>query len=397
MITNGFYYVAFLMLVAGGLVALQKYTKWKIFEYVPALVMIYIVNMVFCTIGLFDLSDGSAVNAAYSGVLNPLLYAMIFVLLLQCDFRRLIKLGGRMLTIFLAGTVTIGLGFIIGYPIFMHLIGGGELTWGAVSALYASWVAGTGAMISVGAALGANEGAFACALAVDTVVYTAWVAFMLFLVRYTDKWNKFTKADTSKLDAIADVANAQVEETKTARPTGGDWMILVGIALAVSAVAQWLGGELNVVFASLGLGKSTYVALIVTVVGLICAMTPLGKLPAIGELSTVLMYAVVSLMASTASLTDLVSAPMWLVFGVFILAVHAVLMILLSKIFHWDLAMVATSSVANVGGVVSAPVVSAAFKPSFAGIGVLMGVLGAALGNLCGLGISVILRMIAGC
>ena len=167
--------------------------------------------------------------------------------------------------------------------------------------------------------------------------------------------------------------------------------------LAVSAVAQWLGGELNVVFASLGLGKSTYVALIVTVVGLICAMTPLGKLPAIGELSTVLMYAVVSLMASTASLTDLVSAPMWLVFGVFILAVHAVLMLLLSKIFHWDLAMVATSSVANVGGVVSAPVVSAAFKPSFAGIGVLMGVLGAALGNLCGLGISVILRMIAGC
>ena len=48
-ITNGFTYIAFLMFLAGGLLALEKYTKWKVFNVVPALVLIYVLNMIFCT------------------------------------------------------------------------------------------------------------------------------------------------------------------------------------------------------------------------------------------------------------------------------------------------------------------------------------------------------------
>ena len=33
-ITNGFTYIAFLMFLAGGLLALEKYTKWKVFNVV---------------------------------------------------------------------------------------------------------------------------------------------------------------------------------------------------------------------------------------------------------------------------------------------------------------------------------------------------------------------------
>ena len=34
-ITNGFTFIAFLMFVAGGLLALEKYAKLKIFNWVP--------------------------------------------------------------------------------------------------------------------------------------------------------------------------------------------------------------------------------------------------------------------------------------------------------------------------------------------------------------------------
>ena len=34
-IQNGFTFIAFLMFVAGGLLALEKYAKWKIFNYMP--------------------------------------------------------------------------------------------------------------------------------------------------------------------------------------------------------------------------------------------------------------------------------------------------------------------------------------------------------------------------
>ena len=140
--------------------------------------------------------------------------------------------------------------------------------------------------------------------------------------------------------------------------------------------------------------KGTMTTVFVTVLGLLCALSPLGKLPAVEELSNVYLYAVVSLLASTASLTDLVSAPLWIVAGLVVLIIHIVIMFLLSKLFHWDCCMVSTASLANIGGSASAPIVASAYNSSYAGIGVLMGVMGAALGNFCGLACGYIMQML---
>ena len=391
-ITNGFTYIAFLMCLAGYLLLLEKYSKWRIFNVVPALVFIYILNMAFCTMGLFD---SEACSKAYSVLKNNLLYAMIFVMLLRCDFRKLAKLGGRMVAIFLACSLTLFIGFVVGYPIFKSSLG--TDVWGAVAALYASWVGGSANMAAMQAALPVDAGAYSCALALDTVCYSVWIALLLLMVRYSSKWDNATKADTSKLQEIADIAAKEVEkEKKTA--SAADWVFLIGLSLMVSALSQMVGGYLQNAFASIGLevfDKGTMTTVFVTVLGLVCALTPLGKLPAVEELSTIYLYAVVSLLASTASVVDLLTAPMWIVYGLFILVIHVVLMFVLSKIFHWDLCMVSTASLANIGGSASAPIVASAYNPSYAGIGVLMGVLGAAIGNFCGIGIGQILKMMS--
>ena len=389
-ITNGFTYLAVLMFIAGGLLALQKYAKWKVFNVVPPLVWIYVLNMIFCTAGLYS-SD--ACSAAYSALKNNILYAMIFVMLLRCDFRTLAKLSGRMIAIFLGCSFTIGIGFIIGYPIFKGFLGAD--TWGATAALYASWVGGSANMAAMQDALPVDAGAYGCALALDTVCYSLWIALLLLMVRYSNKWDNAVKADTSKLKAVAEAANAEVAKEKQ-HASYADWIFLIGISLAVSALAQWVGAAMQGGLSGAGLAmfdKGTCTTVFVTVLGLICAMTPLGKLPAVEELSNVYLYAVVSLLASVATLTDLVSAPMWVVFGIFVLIVHVVLMFLLSKVFHWDLCMCSTASVANIGGSASAPIIACAYHESYAGIGVLMGVLGAALGNFFGLGMGAILHL----
>ncbi len=394
-ITNGFTYIAFLMFLAGGLLALEKYTKWKVFNVIPPLVWLYVLNMVFCTLGLYN-SDG--VSAAYSALKNNLLYAMIFVMLLRCDFRKLAKLGGRMIAIFLGCSLTLAIGFFVGYPLFMNMLGGGQKTWAAVSALYASWVGGSANMAAMMDALPVDSGAYSCALALDTVCYSVWIALLLLAVRYAKKWNNAVKADTSKLDAVAAAANAEVEKEKK-KATSGDWIFLIGLSLLVSALSQMVGGAMYDGLSSVEaidlsmFDAGTCTTLFVTIFGLICALSPLGKLPAVEELSSIYLYAVVSLLASTASLTDLISAPMWVVYGVFILIIHVVLMFVLSKLFHWDLCMVSTASLANIGGSASAPIVATAYDASFAGIGVLMGVLGAAIGNFCGLGMGALLQV----
>lgn len=389
-INNGFTYIAVLMCIAGCLLALQKYTKWKVFNVVPPLVFIYVINMILCTAGLYN---SEACSTAYSSLKNNLLYAMIFVMLLRCDFRKLIKLSGRMIAIFLGCSFTIGIGVLLGYPIFKNFLGAD--TWAAVAALYASWVGGSANMAAMQDALPVDAGAYGCALALDTVCYSLWIALLLLMVRYSGKWNKAVKADTSKLDAVAEVANAEVAKEKKVAGFG-DWMFLIGLSLVVSAASQWIGVAMTNGLSNVGLSmfdKGTCTTVFVTVLGLVCAMTPLGKLPAVEELSNVYLYAVVSLLASVATLTDLISAPMWIVFGIFILIIHVVLMFVLSKFFHWDLCMCSTASVANIGGSASAPIIASAYHESYAGIGVLMGVLGAAVGNFFGLAMGAILRL----
>lgn len=390
MITSGFAYIAFLVFLAGMLLFLEKKTKAKLFQFIPPLVWIYVLNMIFCTLGLYH---SEACSTTYSALKNNILYAMIFVMLLRCDFKKLSKLGGRMAAIFLGCSLTLAVGFLVGYPIFKGMLGSD--TWGAVAALYASWVGGSANMAAMQAALPVDAGAYSCALALDTVCYSVWIALLLLAVRYAGRWNSAVKADTSKLQAIAENTNAELTKEKKSADSS-DWIFLIGLSLMVSALSQMVGQSCSAGLAAVGLemfDKGTLTTVFVSILGLICAGTSLGRLPAVEELSNVYLYTVVSLLASTASVVDLLSAPMWVVYGILILLIHVLLMYLLSKLFHWDLCMVSTASLANIGGSASAPIVASAYDPSYAGIGVLMGVLGAAIGNFMGLGMGALLRL----
>lgn len=385
MITNGFTYIAFLVFFSSMLVAIQKTTKWKIFDYVPPIVMVYLFNMIFCTFNLWDMK---ATSAAYSATKNNLLYAMIFVMLLRCDFRKLAKLGGRMIAIFMGGALSITLGFVVAFVIFKGSLG--VESWRAMAALCASWIGGSGNMAAVQDALAVPEADFAAALIVDTIYYSVWIALLLIVIPFAAKWNNAVKADTSKLDAIAAAANAELSNKKEA-VNFTSLFTLLGLSLIISAICQKLGAVL-----AYGLiDKGTATVLLVTAIGLIAAMSPLGKMAGVEEMSNIYLYVVISLLASRAGLNELLDAPLWLVAGLVVLLIHIVIMFILSKMFHWDLCMVSTASLANIGGSASAPIVASAYNGSYAGIGVLMGVLGAAIGNVMGLACASIMQFFA--
>ncbi len=383
MITNGFTYIAFLVFFASMLVAVRKVTKWKIFNYVPPIVMVYLFNMIFCTFNVWDIE---ATAPAFSATKNNLLYAMIFVMLLQCDFRKLAKLGGRMITIFLGGAISIAIGFVIVFIFFKGILG--AESWRALAALCASWVGGSANMAAIQDALSIPEADFGAALIVDTIYYSVWIALLLVIIPFAPKWNKVVNADTSKLEAVAAATNAEIDKEKK-HLDFASLFTLIGLSLIVSAVLQRLGG----LMAFGMIDKGTMTVLLVTAVGLVAAMSPLGKMAGIDELSNIYLYVVISLLASRAGLNELLDAPMWLVAGLVVLIIHVIIMFIFSKLLRWDLCMVSTASLANIGGSASAPIVASAYDPSYAGIGVLMGVLGAALGNVIGLGVANIMQM----
>lgn len=376
MITNGFTYVAVLLFMAAVLVTLEKKSKGglaKFFKYVPAVVLCYLVAMLLCTLKVWDME---ATSGAYSALKNNLTYAMIFAMLLRCDIRKVIKLGPRMLIGFFAATFTIIIGFIVAFLLMKGVIGSDS--WMGLGALCGSWIGGSGNMVAVQAALDISEADMGYALVIDSIDYSLWVMFLLWAIQLAPKFNKWTKADTAKLD---EVSSALEEEAKlnTAPPTFQSLLLLIGCAFLVSAIASnvgaWLYGVIN--FAD----KATWTVLFVTVVALIAAVTPLGKVAGSQEVSNLLLYAVIGLLASRASLLELGDAPAWIATGFIILAIHSVLMILLCKVLKLDLFTAGVASLANIGGTASAPVLAGSYSGSLVPVGILMALLGYVVGT----------------
>ncbi len=87
-------------------------------------------------------------------------------------------------------------------------------------------------------------------------------------------------------------------------------------------------------------------------------------------------------------LTAIFTNPGLFVIGFIWMLFHALLLILMAKLIKAPFFFLAVGSQANVGGAASAPIVASAFHPSLAPVGVLLAVLGYALGTygawLCG-------------
>ena len=381
MIKDGFMYIAALIFIAALLISLPRIFKGKkaqsIFKFAPPIVLIYLGLMVLCTVKLWDLE---ATESAYSSLKNPILYAMLFIMLLRCDLKKIIKLGPKMLIGFFAATLSIGLGFVVSYAVMHNVLGEGS--WQALGALCGSWMGGGGNMLAIQAALDVPESTMAYALVMDSICATLYVMFLLWAIQMSDKFNKWTKADTRVIDEVGRSLAAEAEANK--KPlVWQNIILLIGSGLIVSAVCQALGEMINGALPFFD--KATWTVLIVTVLGVVLAMTPFGKIKGTEEISNVMLYIVVALIASRADLSAMGNAPAWLLSGFIILAIHVIFMIILAKVFKLDIFTSAVASLANIGGTATAPVLAGTYSSALVPVGIIMALLGYVVGTGGGL------------
>ena len=376
MITDGFTYVAVLLFMAGALVTLEKTSKGalqKFFKYVPSVVLCYLIAMLLCTLKVWDLGE---TKAAYSALKNNLTYAMIFSMLLRCDIRKVLRLGPRMLLGFFSATLTIMIGFVAAFLVMKRFIG--PDAWMGLGALCGSWIGGSGNMVAVQAALDIAEADMGYALVIDSIDYSLWVMFLLWAIQLAPRFNRWTKADTAKLDEVS--TQLSDEAKLNAKPvTFQSLILLIGCAFLVSAVATGVGAKL---YEWTGFSdKATWTVLFVTAVALLAALTPLGRVAGSGEVSNLLLYAVIALLASRASLLELGDAPAWIITGFIVLTIHAALMLLICKLLKLDLFTAGVASLANIGGTASAPVLAGSYAGSLVPVGILMALMGYVVGT----------------
>lgn len=390
MIQNGFLYFSTLVFLTAILVSLPQIfsgkTAKRIFRFAPPVVLIYLGMMFLCTVHFWDLDSTKNV---YVLLKNPLLYAMLFIMLLRCDMKIIIKLGPRMLLGFLAATLSIGLGFVISYALFQPLLG--NEAWKSLGALCGSWMGGGGNMLAIQAALQVDEGSMAYALVMDSICGTVYIMFLLWAIGRADHFNRWTKADTRLIDSVGhSLRQAAAENEK--KFTWQNLLILLGCGFLVSALSEHAGAFINKYISFLD--QTTWTVLVVTLLGILFAMTPLGRLKGTEEVSNVMLYIVIAMLASRADLSAIGNAPAWLLCGLVILAIHIIIMIAIAKLFRMDLFTCCVASLANVGGTATAPVLAGAYSNYLVPVGIIMALLGYVVGTGGGLFVARLMSLV---
>jgi uncharacterized membrane protein len=313
------------------------------------------------------------------------------------------RLGPKALVLFLTGTA----GVILGGPIAVLVVSfvspetvggvGADAVWRGLTTLAGSWIGGSANQAAMKEVFGVSDNLFAALVAVDVLVANIWMAVLLYLASVAPRLDARFGADTRAIDHLRErVAAFQAKHARI--PTLPDLMLIAGVGfgsmglshLLANPLAAWITREAPGL-ARLSLTSSFFwLVVIATTLGLVLSFTGARQLEGAGasRMGSMLLYVLIAVIGMSMDIGAVVERPGLFAVGFVWMAVHAGLMLLVARLIRAPVFYMAVGSQANIGGAASAPVVASAFHPTLAPVGVLLAVLGYALGTygawLCG-------------
>jgi len=349
-----------------------------LFRVTPAVIYAYFVPAVCTSLGIIPQS-----SPAYDWMVRYLLPASLLLLMVTVDLRAVLKLGRKAILMMLAGS----LGIIIGGPVALALFGGflpGD-TWMGLAALSGSWIGGTPNMVAIKESVGTPDSLMGPIIVVDTLVAYSWMGVLLFLGSFQSRFDAWVGADTGDVEDL-DASLGEIEGQR--RPVEvRDLATILALGFGGAALSIWLGRQLPQLGDPTIISHTTWTVVIVTSLGLALSLTPVRRLERVGasRFGYLALYLMLTAIGAQADLLKVLEVPLYLAVGAVWLGIHVVILFAAAKMLRAPLFFVATGSMANVGGVVSAPVVASVYRKALAPVGVLMGVSGYLIGIYGGL------------
>jgi len=383
-----------------------KHPFWKKFyTFCPVLLLCYFIPAL---LGSFDIvatdKEGSKL---YFVAKNYMLPASLVLLTLSIDLKGIIGLGPKALILFLTGTV----GILFGGPLAILIVStfspemvagnGPEAVWRGMATCAGSWIGGGANQAAMKEVFEVGETIFSQMITVDVLVANVWMAGLLIIAGKSRQIDAWLKADTSAIDTLKDRISAYQAETLRV-PKTADTLMVLAAGFSVTALSHFLSGIISAGFEELALTNpwikdfnltSTFFWLVVlaTTGGVLLSFTRLRNLEGVGasRIATVFLYLLVVTIGLKMDVFAIFNNPGVFVIGGIWMLIHILLLVGVTILIRAPVFFMAVGSKANIGGAVSAPIVAAAFHPSLAPVGVLLAVLGYALGTyaawLCGL------------
>ncbi len=350
-------------------------------------------------VALSEVASFKQESSLYFVASRYLLPASLVLLCLSIDLKGVINLGPKAIIMFLAGTLGIILGGPVAVIVVAYLAPGlipvtPDELWRGLSTIAGSWIGGGANQTAMKEIFNVDDNLFATMIIVDIVVANIWLGFLLYGANISERIDKRLRADNSAItDLKKKVENFQATVARI--PTTTDVFMLLAIAFGATALAHWgainiqdwLGpyaDRLEAMRLNSLLSGFFWLIVIVTTLGLIFSFVPwLKRVEGVGasRWGTVFIYVLVATIGMKMNLGEVFQNLGLFAVGIIWMIVHVIILLTTAALIRAPFFFVAVGSQANVGGAASAPVVASAFSPALAPVGVLMAVMGYALGT----------------
>ena len=372
----------------------------KFYKYVPALVLCYFVPSLLNSFGIVNGDDPEL----YFVASRYLLPASLVLFTLSIDLKVFLKLGTKANIMMFTATI----GIIIGGPISVWIVSqfapdivGGEgpdAVWRGLATLAGDWIGGGANQAAMKEVFEVSDDLFSAMITVSVIIYGFWMAFLLYGAGITERIDRYLKADTTAIERVKEkMEKYQAENIRVS--TFNDLFKIIAVAFGVVAIAHLaadtLAPFLKNNFPILQKFSVTsgffWVVVISTTGGLLLSFTKLRNLEGAGasKIGSVFLYVLVGVLGLKMNILAIFDNPGLLLVGTIWILIHIIILLVVGKLIKAPFFFIAVGSQANIGGAASAPIVAAAFHPSLAPVGVLLAVLGYAIGTygawLCGI------------
>jgi uncharacterized membrane protein len=379
----------------------SKNPFWKKFyKYIPTLLLCYFIPSIFNSLGIISGEESNL----YFVASRYLLPTSLVLLTISIDLPEIKKLGPKAIIMFLTGTV----GIILGGPLAILVVStfapdvvggvGPDAVWRGLTTVAGSWIGGGANQAAMKEIFNVGDTLFSSMIAVDVIVANIWMAFLLYGAGINERIDAKFQADNSAITELKEKIEAYRAQILRI-PDLTDTLKVMTVGFGVTAIAH-LGADIIAPWISESApwlakfsltSKFFWLIVLATTFALGLSFTKARELEGVGasRYGSLFLYILVATIGMKMNIMAIFENPGLFVVGLIWIAFHAILLIVVAKIIRAPFFFLAVGSQANIGGAASAPIVASAFHPSLAPVGVLLAVLGYAIGTygawICGI------------
>jgi uncharacterized membrane protein len=243
----------------------------------------------------------------------------------------------------------------------------GEQLWKGLVPIVGGWIGGSTSQLVLKELVGCPEGLFLAILVLDNILVNIWTILMFQAIKRSDGLNLRLGIVDTIPDFVPDVVDINASNR------GAMWMTLI---LSLGAVL------LTVLFVKVFLWQ----VLLLSVLGLILGnLIPRWQHALVLKIGGVLIILIMAILGLKLNFSNFSLPIVIVLIAVVWLILHYVVMVLVAKALKLHMAWVPIASMANLGGISTAPAVTAAYNEEWMPHAILLAILSMVSGTWWGM------------